>query len=199
MNDLIQGDKLKELLNEVVTPFLTPLGLKWRGDYFWIGEYNNSIRKVVTYTPSKGGKGWLSYGVCLDFVPLQSGNKLRYFRTEKSVTEHIWVVGKQEISQWTDDNVKDSISKAIKSDIRDMESWVKKIDSLQELRKFVYLQIKREDIYVRSPSPLYVQAFIEAKLGNVDKGKDLLEEYLSWGYEKENIEHLMRNKLMTIK
>jgi hypothetical protein len=32
--DLIQGDQFKVLLNEVVTPYLYPLGLKWRGDSY---------------------------------------------------------------------------------------------------------------------------------------------------------------------
>ncbi|WP_419881573.1 hypothetical protein ACN6MY_18995 [Peribacillus sp. B-H-3] len=199
MNDLIQGEKLKELLNEVVTPFLTPLGLKWRGDYFWIGENNKSMRKVVSYGPSKGGIGWLSYGVCLDFVPLKSGNKLRYFKTEKSVKKHVWVCGGQEISQWTNDNVKHSITKAIMRDMNNIEVWFKKVPSLEELRNIVYTQLKEEDIFFRYPSPMYVQAFIEAKLGNIEKGLGLLEEYLSWAGEEENIKSLMRSKLVSTK
>ncbi|MFJ8243877.1 hypothetical protein [Peribacillus asahii] len=199
MNDLIQGDRLKELLDEVVTPYLSPLGLKWRGDYYWIGENNNSIRKVFAYNPSKGGMGSFSYGVCLDFVPLRSGSTLRYCRTDKSVKEHIWVNGKDWISQWTDDNVKDSITKAIKRDMKNIEAWFKKVHSLEELRKIVYMQIKREDIYVRYPSPLYVQAFIEAKLDNIDKGLELLEKYLSWSHEKENIKELLVSKLVKTK
>ncbi|MFJ8260207.1 hypothetical protein ACIQ4Z_23955 [Peribacillus asahii] len=197
--DLIQGDQLKALLNEVVTPYLSPLGLKWRGDNYWISEMNNSIRKVVAYNYSKGGGGCLSYGVCLDFIPLPSDSKLRYFRTEKSVREHIWIVGKDRISQWTKDNVKKSITKAITKDIQNIESWFNKIHSLEELRQIVYIQIKREDIYVRYPSPLYVQAFIEAKLGNIDKGLELLEKYLSWSHENENIKKLLRSKLVTTK
>jgi hypothetical protein len=78
---LIEGERLKEILNETITPLLSPLGLIWRGDYHWVGETNNTIRKIFSYDLCKGGRGTFSWGICTDFIPLPSGSRLVYHRT----------------------------------------------------------------------------------------------------------------------
>ncbi|KQL42357.1 hypothetical protein AN960_03725 [Bacillus sp. FJAT-25509] len=200
MEVLIQGDKLKELLNIIVSPYLLPLGLKWRGDYYWVGENENGIRKVFHYVPSKGGMGCFSYGYCLDFIPLLSGNKLRYFRTEKGARELISIRGDiSEISQWVKDDVKQSIVNAIKTDIKQIEKHFKSVPSIEDVRKIAIKNMESGDQYFIYPSPFFVLAFIEAKIGNLDKGQELLEKYFSHSNEKENIREMLISKLVDLK
>ncbi|PEJ46669.1 hypothetical protein CN692_25545 [Bacillus sp. AFS002410] len=144
--------------------------------------------------------GSFSYGLCLDFIPLVSGNKLRYFRTEKSSRALLTFSGRSTIiSQWVEDDVKQSITKAIKADIKRIEKSLNSIHSLEDARKIAIQNMKSDDVYFIYPSPFYVLAFLEAKGGNVEKGLELLEKYFSISNEKENIREMLISKLINLK
>jgi hypothetical protein len=60
----IVGQELKELLNKIILPKVSQLGLKWRGDYLWIGENVNGIRNIVQYSrfTRSRNRGYISWG-----------------------------------------------------------------------------------------------------------------------------------------
>ncbi|MGG1515456.1 hypothetical protein ABE504_08580 [Paenibacillus oryzisoli] len=87
----ITGQALLNLLDNIISPRVSRLGLIWRGDCTWVSESINGIRKIVHYGrfTRSGNRGYISWGIALDFVMLPKGNKLVYSRTEKTAIIHV--------------------------------------------------------------------------------------------------------------
>src|SRR5579864_5581824 len=81
----LEGSALKARLDEFVSPQMLTLGLTWRGDYRWVEQGHQSIRRIVDLRLLKSRfsavTGW---GLSLSFVPTISGARLAYHRTFKS-------------------------------------------------------------------------------------------------------------------
>ncbi|MEH7130883.1 hypothetical protein V7103_22070 [Neobacillus drentensis] len=194
--ELIEGERLKEILNETITPFLSPLGLQWRGDYHWVGESNNSIRKVFSYDLCKGGQGTFSWGICTDFIPLPSGSRLVNSRTFKSAKLQLFERAECTTSHWEDDDIKGTIIKTLQDEIKKIECWFNRVNTIEDIRKIAYEQLKDDKYCMHHPNQNYILAFIEAKLGNIDIGLELIEKCDSLSFnKKESIKQLVIKKI----
>jgi len=91
----MDSTSLKMNLDHALSPRLTKAGLKYHGNYLWLSSNENSIRKVSTYNLLQGNQGPISWGVCFDFIPTISANKLKIHKTDKSVVLHLF--------EWTDE------------------------------------------------------------------------------------------------
>lgn len=206
--ELIQGERLLSILNEIITPYMKELGLYWRGDYYWLGESKDSIRKVFKYDLLKGGQGTFSWGVSLDFISMPSGNKLVYHRTKKSVKQHLfeWPMGYSYCfygckikhgdgvtEHWGTDKTQDTINRVISREYDGIKSWFDKtsniIDLIEITEKQVYGKEKingqEYNIYsMHHPSPKYTLAFLYAKVGRITDAKELLEAAKVIDFEK---------------
>ena len=92
---LVDSQTIGQILNEIISPRFSKRGLIWNGKCLWVNQPKNSVRHVFSYSKLKGETGTFVWGACLDFVPTISSNKLKFHRTDKSVTQHLF--------EWTDE------------------------------------------------------------------------------------------------
>lgn len=180
----MDGNELKQLLHEILTPGLKAKGLDGHEGYLWFNQPENSIRKVFQYIPLKGGQGTFAWGVCLDFVPSFSGRELTFHKTDKSVRPLLFA--------WTDTYADSFFGKALKeidtlNGIKEteksvlrlfekynsaMDAWFKRaesIDGLIELAGEQVLEGKSYDLH--NPDPKLVLAFLMARVGREEEAK----------------------------
>lgn len=192
-SEYILGDELKALLNQIITPKLSTLGLRWRGDCCWIGESVNGIRNIVNYSFITRGRfrGLLAWGVALDFLPLPSGNRFIYNRTEKSAKLHLfeWPEGYIDsfrgkpfvdgygITSHRRDLAAETINQVIESELARIESFFKKASSIEGLIEIAEGQYFNNDSFgqMHSPHPSYVLSFLYAKNNRLDEALKMID------------------------
>ena len=181
--ELVNSKTVGEILNEIISPRLSNRGLIWNGKYLWFDQPQNSIRQVFRYSRLKGETGTFVWGVCLDFVPTISSNKLKFHRTDKSVTQHLF--------EWTDEYSNSffggQLDGAITthwgkreteiSILRLLDKYQHKIDNCfdrastnENLIAIAEQQIKSGKSYkFHSPNQRLVLAFLQANTNQLDK------------------------------
>ena len=198
----MDADGLKKLLDEVITPVVISLGMEQKGDYLWYYPGANEIRFGLQYSQIKGDQGTLTWGLCLNYVPLISGNTLRFCRTEKSFKFHLF--------EWTNEysnsfsgckmtngvvahsdikRTKESLQNLIKRYIPKIQHWLETLQSTDQIIKCAELQINEGKHYkLHYPNPKYILPFLYAKQHISDMSKEQFEA-LDLGYfnNKEEI------------
>lgn len=180
--DLVDSDTIRQILNEIISPKLSNRGLVWNEKYLWFDHPKHSIRQVFGYSRLKGATGTFVWGVCLDFVPTISSNKLKFHRTDKSVTHHLF--------EWTDEysnsfsggrldggitthwgqrQTKESIHRLINKYEQKINNWFDQASTLENLIGIAELQIKIGKSYnIHSPDQRLVLAFLQAKANQLN-------------------------------
>lgn len=198
----IQGEALKSLLDISFSPVLYDLGLKWAGNYYWIGENQQGIRKVFHYSLLKGYRGHLEWGVSIDFIPLVSGSRLFYSRTEKSTKLHLFewpkgytcafhgekfVDGIGVASHHGEENTVKTLNQAINVDFRNIKDWFGKASTLEGVLEIAQEQVKGyilertgkcscSNMYtIHYPSPKYVLCFLLGEAGKMEEALELFD------------------------
>ena len=188
--DLVDSQTLGEILNETISPKLSARGLLWNGKYLWFDQPNKSIRQVFQYSRLKGEKGTFAWGVCLDFVPTISSNKLKFHRTDKSVIQHLF--------EWTDEysssffgghldggitthwgkrQTTNSIRRLFDNYEQTINSWFDRASTLEKLVEIADQQIKTGRSYnFHSPDPKLVLAFLQVKANQLDNAKSTISQ-----------------------
>ncbi|GFZ92666.1 hypothetical protein GCM10008018_43910 [Paenibacillus marchantiophytorum] len=191
----IEGQELKELLNKIISPRVSELGLKWRGDYLWISENINGIRHIVEYGrfTRSSNRGYISWGVALDFVMVPKGKNLVFNRTEKTAIIHIgeWSKGYADsflgvemvdgkgVASHYEQIAERTITEAIDGELENISSFFEKVKNIEGIIQIVNEQINnpKSPIYkMKFPSPTYILAFIYAKLGQFDLANKYLKK-----------------------
>jgi hypothetical protein len=211
----IVGQELKVLLDKIISPKVSELGLKWRGDYLWIGENVNGIRNIVQYNrfTKSGNRGYISWGIALDFVMVPKGKKLMFNRTEQTAIIHIgeWSEGYAESflgKEMVDGNgvashysevAEKSITQAIEGELNNIASFFKSAISIDGIIQIADEQITSptSPIYnMKFPSPAYILAFIYAKLGQLVLANEYLKKDRFLSDEKNHtVLNLIKEKL----
>jgi hypothetical protein len=190
----ITGQELLLLLDRVISPRVYSLGLKWHGDYTWISESINGIRKLVHYGrfTRSGIRGCISWGISLDFVMIPKGNKLIHNRTKKTAMIHI--------GEWSDGYLRSfrgeemidgvgvashfshiaekTLTQAIEGELNNIKAFYDNASSLDQIIEIAKNQLEISEssfANMRFPSPAYILAFIYAKLGNLQLANDYLQ------------------------
>lgn len=186
--ELVDNHTVGQILNEIISPRLSNRGLVWNGNYLWFDQPKNSIRQVFKYLRLKGEAGTFVWGVCLDFVPTISSNKLKYHRTDKGVTQHLF--------EWTDEysnsftgglmsggitthwgkrETKDSIHRLFNKYEQKINKWFDRASTFDNLIDIAEYQIKTGNSYnFHSPDQRLVLAFLEAKTHQLDSATQTL-------------------------
>lgn len=193
---------LLEILKAELSPPLSEAGLKWNEKYLWYSDSINSIRKVFQYSLLKGASATFAWGVCIDFIPIVKRNQVKYYRTQKSITQHIFewpedysltfkgINNKDRgmTSHWGDEKAKESIKKLFNANKDIIFDWFKSASTVEQLIKIAEHQLKPECYYISHyPPQKYILAFLYAKIGNVNKGMSLLEEIKDSMFREDQI------------
>lgn len=200
--DLIQGQRLKDILNDTFSSKLAELGLRWRGDYYWIGEAENGIRKIVSIYLLKA-RAVITWGVAFDFVSTVSGSKLIYNRTEKSATEHLfeWPIGYKNsfngikmvdgygvFSLSNEYELKSTAKQALDGEYNSIKEWLERASSIEGAFEIAQEQASAAEndtlsetdyshmYQIHYPSPNYILAFLLAKLGNKEEAISMIND-----------------------
>jgi hypothetical protein len=184
-NLAVDIEDLKRLLHEILTPRLKAKGLDGHEGYLWFDQPKNNIRKVFQYIPLTGGQGTFAWGVCLDFVPAFSGEKLEFYRTDKSARPLLFA--------WTDTYADSFFGKPLNREIdtlngvkeaeksvlslfekhnSDIDTWFKRAESIDGLIELAQEQVFTGKSYdLHSPDPKLVLAFLMARVGREEEAK----------------------------
>lgn len=210
------GEPLKLILDQLISPRLIQFGLKWRGDYYWIGENNDGIRRVVHYSllTSGGYRGVLTWGVALDFVVLPSGGKLIYNRTARSAKLHLFewpqgyidcfsgteIVDGNGVVSHSSQIIFQTLDKVINDELPNIERFFRKSSELEGLIEITKEQIEKNTSLgqIHNPSPMYILAFLYAKNGQKDKACDMLENTNSIIFNGKITKEDIKKKLLAI-
>jgi len=189
--ELVDSHTVGQILDEIISPRFCNRGLVWNGKYLWFDQPKNSIRQVFGYSRLKGETGTFVWGVCLDFVPTISSNKLKFHRTDKSVTQHLfeWTdeysnsfIGGQLdggiTTHWGNQGTKNSIHHLFDKYEQKINKWFDRASTFEHLIDIAEQQIKTRKSYnFHSPDQRLVLAFLQAKsnqFSNATKTIDLL-------------------------
>jgi len=203
----ITANELKQLLDKEVSPLLLKRNLQYDGQYTWYGEMENHMRKSVSVFLLKGTVGIFKWSVTFDFIPLPSGERLVYSRTEKNIKAHLFELpddylqsfrGSSGLEVWKksackfsrhgkQENPTDDISAQIRTafvaDVEKLSHLHDECTTIADALKVVDDKLNSQnnmDIFHRlfPPSPIYVKAFLLTATGKKREGKDLLEQHL---------------------
>lgn len=208
-NSPIDKDTLNQILEETVSRRLENRNFAWDKNSLWFTGNKNSIRKVLKYVKLKGEQGTFSWGVCLDFVPTISGNKIKYHRTDKSVTLHLfeWTdeyansfyggqLGTGVTTHWGEKEARQSISKFFDNYEKRIFDWFEKANNIDDLIEIAMRQIQTgKNYHVHSPDPKFVLSFLLAKTGQFNKAVSTFEE-LSGYEDNEDLKIKIRQELI---
>jgi hypothetical protein len=179
---IVDGYTLRQSLDEIISPRLAKCTLFWNEKYLWFNQPQNSIRQVFGYSILKGGRGTFVWGVCLDFVPTITSNKLRFHRTDKSVTQHSfeWTDEYSDsfmgghldggiTTHWGKQATKNSIQYLLDKYETKIHDWLNKTSTFENLIAIAEQQIKIGNSYnLHNPDQRMVLAFLLAKTNQLD-------------------------------
>jgi hypothetical protein len=188
--DLVDSQTVGQLLDEIISPGLSERGLVWNGKYLWFDEPKNSVRQVFEYSRLKGETATFVWGVCLDFVPTIFSNKLKFHRTDKSVTQHLF--------EWTDEysnsffggklnggitthwgkrETKNSIHRLFDKYEQKINKWFDRASTFENLIDIAEQQIKTGKSYnLHNPDQRLVLAFLQAKTNQFDNATKTINQ-----------------------
>lgn len=193
MDDTILLEERIELLNLHVTPVLKKLGLENVKHNAWLSEENSlGIRKMVKYQYAKG-RATIVWGICLTFMPIPSGKKLKYQRTNSSADFHLFESA-DEFKYYTNLSINDTdkgsiyhqrhrfendLIRVINEEMPAITSWFERADTIDGLIEIAEEQISK-NWFTHYPSLHYVLAFLYAKKGNWGKALEYLHYCLDY-------------------
>ena len=188
--ELIDSQTLENILNEIISPKLANRGLVWNGKDLWFEKPQNSIRQVFKYLKLKGEAGTFVWGVCLDFVPTISSNKLKFHRTDKTVQPHLfeWTDeyansffdGKLEggiTTHWGKQRAKNSIIKLFDKYEQKINNWFDRASTFENIIEIAEHQIATGKSYnFHSPDQRLVLAFLQAKTKQLNTAANSIKQ-----------------------
>lgn len=186
----IDAHTLRQFLNEIISPRLANRGLVWNGQNLWFTQPSNSIRNVFQYNKLKGETGTFTWGVCLDFIPTPSSNRLIFHRTDKSVKPLLfeWTdeysnsffggnIAEGITTHWGHKETKKSISKLLDKYEEKINNWFNHASTFEDLLEIAQRQIEIGKSYnFHNPDPKLILAFLQAKLHQYDEATRTIKD-----------------------
>ena len=213
-----EADRVKELLNQHLTPMLKELGLdNWNNNYLWFGEFNEQdIKPVFQFVRLKGLKATFTYGNCFKFVPtISDSEKVSNHRTHKSTALHLFERTEGWHNSFNDDKDKSNDYITLWNEKEFEKSLVRLRDKYAPILKKWYLnnrtieqnirtakyQIDQGNAYnINWPNQQHILAFLYAYHGELSKADQSLDNFFKrHTHLSENLENTIRRKLEKIK
>jgi hypothetical protein len=196
--ELLQGERLLTIVNDVLSPFMTSLSLQHNDNYLWFGDWNNSIRKVIQYHILKGGKGVIRWGIVLDYLPIPSGTNLKFNRTDKSINLHLFeqsndyrgelemsiAHGNGIASHWGENEARRTIHEMVLTEMEIITSYFNSINTQEDVYQLAKRQSEISRYSYHYPDPNYVMSFVLARMGQLDEGIEMLNRMTLHNDEK---------------
>jgi hypothetical protein len=189
-SSLVLKEERYEKLHQYLTPKLEQWGLKYVRDNVWLSEENKlGIRKMVKYDYNGTNRATLAWGVCLTFLPLPSGGKLVYQRTNSNSKLHLFEWA-DEFKYYTNLTLNDTdkgsiyhekhrfendLKRVVNEELPNIIHWFKRAETINNLIDIAEEQIKNNWLF-HFPSQHYVLSFLYAKNGNKTKALELLNK-----------------------
>lgn len=82
---------LDEVINHAVDATLGPAGFHSVEARKWVRSSKIPVRELFVVNPLKGGVYSAAWGFALDFVPLSSGGKLKWKKSDRSCRADLWI------------------------------------------------------------------------------------------------------------
>jgi hypothetical protein len=189
-NRLINDSEIKEILNDAITPELHDLGFKYNGDYLWHTDLKSEIRKILRYKRLKGETGIFEWGVCVDFIPMISGHSIKWDKTEKIMTLHLFdwpddfadsfLSGDKNYScasHWGKNEFKKTLKQHFDKNKDKIFDWFSKCNDINGLIKITQSQIAIDKSYgFHYPNPGYVLMFLYASTDRINDSLTILDK-----------------------
>lgn len=206
---LIDTNTKIEILNSIVTPSLIEYGFKSNSEYLWFTNWQNGIRKIVKYENLKGEQGTLIWGVCFDFIPMISSNSIKWNRTEKSISLHLFDSTEEYVnsfdgkkmtdgvaSHWGEMIFEKSLQNLLFKNQDKIQEWFSNCNHLNGLIEIANNQINSQKAYYRfhHPNPQYVLMFLLAKIGQTDESLKIFDKVITNLTVKDKIRKLITNE-----
>ncbi len=210
---LVDGNALIEILEESISPRLLNLGFVKKDKYLWYSPNIKTIRQGFAYSKLKGGQGTFTWGVCIDFIPIVSGNVLKFFKSENKFKFHLfeWTeeyshsffggqIRNGVTSHWEIKNAKKTITKLFDNYEFKMQKWFDRTLQFDNIIAIAESQINFGKQYnFHSPNPKYVLAFLYAQEKLTEKAIQTFDVLnLSNFNNNEELRLKTRAKLLTL-
>jgi hypothetical protein len=192
LNDknLIDGNNLIELLDDIISTRLLNLGLVKKDKYLWYSPNAKGIKQGFKYSLLKGGQGTFKWGICVDFIPILSGNALKFFKSENKFWFHLfeWTdeysnsfFGGQMTngvtSHWGFKTAKKTITQVFNNYELKIQAWFDKALEFDGIIDIAESQSNFGKQYnIHSPNPKYVLAFLYAKTMRIERSIPTFDE-----------------------
>lgn len=207
--------KFFEGCDKLISPKVSKYGLKWHGSYYWVGENINGIRNIVQYNrfTRSGNRGFISWGIALDFVMVPKGKKLTFNRTEQTAIIHIGEYSEGYAKSFVGEKMVDgngvsshysqvaekTITQAIEGELKNIASFFKRANSIEGIIQIAEDQINnpKSPIYnMKFPSQAYILSFIYARNGQMKLAYEYLKRDRYLSEEKNQVMlNLIKEKL----
>lgn len=199
----------KQFFDELLTPVIKKqFDLRYDGSHTWYGPWENHMRKVITMFFLKGDSAIMEWGYNFDFLPIVKSNRIVYYRTEKSIQAQLRTFPKAFIdmagmAEWkkykipmhvrNKEQLEQNIQEVWKITVPQITDWFLHVDSLETAIHEAEYQVEYGKYYrLFSPGQLYVKAFLQAQIGNIEQAENLLKE--TWMYN--NASAVIQDKLL---
>jgi|GEM_PF-1970476 len=182
------------------------MGLRSAGEGTWLSEWENGARRVISLFLLRGDCAVLCWGWNYDFLPEVHSGRIKYFRTEKSVSLQLRQLPREFIdgTDWSEyrvhlharqpEELKENVLAVWRLTEPQITGWYSKTDTPEKMLSELERQKEHGGYYrVFYPEQAYVQAFLTARYKDVQMAEKLLQGTKVYREASaENMEKLMR-------
>jgi hypothetical protein len=188
--EIIQGPRLRNILDEIISPQAADLGLQWRGDYTWLAP-GGPIRRYLQFCLLKGASASLLWGVSLAFMPHFQGKKLGWHRTFRNAKVDLFEISTDYLPVSTERGkaladllygeaeARRTIAALLKQERAKIRRWFERAGTEQGLLEIAVEQMQKPPVLLHWPSPVYVLAFLQARQGLTAEAHEHLAHFLN--------------------
>lgn len=192
--DLVEGERLSTLLDELWSPALRELGIEPCGPNTWAEPGVTSFRRMVSLGRLRGAGAVGVYGLSLGFVPTMGRNELVYHRTQKAArmdvrnaypADFLNADRGARISLYNSLVATATLQACIGSLVQAAQEWFTLVHDLDSLERF----LRESD---SNPERRFSLAFVEAVRGNFEDARALLRTMDPPGIREEFIDKALQ-------
>ena len=176
--------EFKDLVIPQIDARLAPLGFELQNGLLWVNNHTPPIRPTFEILFWKGAAAAPRWGLSLDFVPHQTGERFAWHRTAKSARADLFIDARSrdlDLSMlYGKDHLRKQIPDALDQSLTQAMLFWGQISEVKDLPKALELAKARLGPAASADIRYFglAGAFIHAATGEVDHGEAVLEEWI---------------------